>query len=98
VQNGGMFARSVVTESLTDGVTFGGRQRRIGIQAGVVSAHTWDRYSSGYINADLTGSLTYAIARGITIGFKGERTVFVSPRARYSTLAGGERFVLIIDR
>lgn len=97
VQNGGVLARNNVTESLTDGITFGGRQRKIGVQAGLVSTHTWSRYF-GYVNADLTGSLTYRVARGITVGFKAERTVFVSQRAFFNTVAGGERFVLIIDR
>jgi hypothetical protein len=96
-QNGGQFPRSAVTESLTDGVTFGGRRRRIGAQAGLVSSNTWGHFF-GFVNADLTGSLTYNVARGITVGFKGERTLNVSPPLPYNANAGGERFVLIINR
>lgn len=97
VENGGQLARNDVTESLTDGITFGGRQRKAGLQAGLVSTHTWDRYF-GYINDDVTASLTYTIARGVTVGFKGERTLFVSQHSVFNANAGGERFVLIVDR
>jgi len=103
IENGGpltshnIFGRNSITESLTDGISFGGRQRKIGAQAGLASTHTWGPFF-GFVTADLTGTLTYNIARGITVGFKGERTLFVAPPLPYNANAGGERFVLIINR
>jgi hypothetical protein len=93
----GVFPRTVVNESLTDGLEFGGHQRRIGVQMGLTSSNTRSRYSSGTISTDLTGSLTYRIVRGVTCGLKAERTLFDGPVPQLDTLAGGMRFMLVVE-
>jgi hypothetical protein len=98
VQNGGFFESSVVTESMTDGIAFGGAQRKLGVQVGLANSNTQFDFGGGSDAADLTSSLTYNITRGVTVGFKGERTLFTFHNSPFGSVAGGIRFMLIVNR
>jgi hypothetical protein len=92
------FQESTVTESFSDGVAFGGVQRRIGAQVGLANTNVRYGFGFGTVSDDLTGVISYRVARGVTVGFKGERTLFNAHVPQADSIAGGMRFVLIIER